>query len=72
MTDAAPKADPAEPQTLNPELRQGRDGDYAEANNGSTPLDTISVKKAGPAVWPVIWAVTTIVLVAVTLFLIFA
>ena len=72
MTDIAPKGSPAEPETLNPALKQGEDGDYAEANNGSTPLDTISVKKAGPAVWPLIWAVTTIALVAITLFLIFA
>ncbi len=74
MTDAASKgspSDPAEPETLNPDLKQGHDGDYAEDQHGSTPMDTISVKKNGAAVWPVIWAVVTIVLVAITLFLIF-
>ena len=74
MTDTPPTGSPsapAHPETLNPDLKQGNDGDYADANNGSTPMDTISVKKSGDAVWPVIWAVVTLVLVAITLFLIF-
>ncbi len=71
MTDTAPQGSPPEPKNLNPDLKQAADPDYADANNGSTPMETISVKKAGTAVWPMIWAVTTAVLVAITLFLIF-
>lgn len=61
-----PKAD-----ALNPDLKRGHDPTFDEGFNGSTPLDTISVKKNGPAIWPVIWAVSTIVLVAITLYLLF-
>lgn len=71
MTDPAPPRD-SEPTGLNPELARSHDETYAEDQHGSTPLDTVSVKPQGPAVWPVIWAVTFVVLVAVTLFLIFA
>lgn len=74
MTDITPKgssSEPAHPETLNPDLKQGHDAAYAEDQHGSTPMDTISVKKSGAAVWPVIWAVVTIALVAITLFLIF-
>lgn len=71
MTDPASR-DPREPHGLNPDLKRGHDGDYAEDQNGSTPLDTVSVEKhPGPAVWPVIWAVAVVVLVAIALFLIF-
>ena len=70
-------SDPSPPQGselegLNPELKRGHDASYAEDQHGSTPLDTISVTKQGPAVWPVIWAVATLALVAITLFLVFA
>jgi hypothetical protein len=61
-----------EPAGLNPELKRGHDGHYDENQHGSTPLDTISVDKPGPAVWPVIWAVVILALVAITLFLLFA
>lgn len=71
MTDPTPPRDP-EPTGLNPDLTQSRDETYAEDQHGSTPLDTVSVKPQGPAVWPVIWAMTFVVLVAITLFLIFA
>lgn len=64
--------DPRQPEGLNPDLKQTEDSTYAEDQHGSTPLDTVSVKKTGPAVWPVIWAVVVVALVAVTLFLIFA
>ena len=71
MTDPTPPRD-TEPTGLNPDLTPSRDETYAEDQHGSTPLDTVSVKPQGPAVWPVIWAVTFVVLVAITLFLIFA
>lgn len=38
--------------------------------HGSEPLATVSVKKGGPAVWPVIWAVVTIALVLLTIWLV--
>lgn len=62
----------SEPERLNPDLKRGYDANYAENQHGSTPLDTISVTKQGPAVWPVIWAVVTVALVTITLFLVFA
>lgn len=70
MSDPSLPKDP-EPEGLNPELKRSHDASYAEEQHGSTPLDTISVTKQGPAVWPVIWAVAVVVLVAITLFLIF-
>lgn len=60
------------PEGLNPDLKRAHDASYAEDQNGSTPLDTISVTKPGPAVWPIIWAVVTLGLIAITLFLVFA
>lgn len=71
MSDTSPPQD-SEPEGLNPDLKRGHDASYAEDQHGSTPLDTISVTQQGPAVWPVIWAVVTLALVAITLFLLFA
>lgn len=71
MTDPTPPRG-SEPTGLNPDLARSHDETYAEAQHGSTPLDTVSVKSQGPAVWPVIWAVAVVVLVAISLFLIFA
>lgn len=71
MSDPSPPKD-SEPEGLSPELKRSHDASYAEDQHGSTPLDTISVTKQGPAVWPVIWAVAVVVLVAITLFLVFA
>jgi hypothetical protein len=70
MTDPTPQGR-GEPEGLNPELKRAHDASYAEHQHGSTPLDTISVDKPGPAVWPVVWAVVVVVLVAITLFLVF-
>lgn len=69
----APGADgaPPFPEGLNPDLKRTVDADYAESQHGSTPLETVSVKKPGPAVWPVIWAVTVIAMILITLFLVF-
>ena len=68
-----PKSDPSQPsrEGLNPRLNRGVDRDYAESQHGSEPMATISVKKNGPAVWPVIWAVVTIGLILLTLWLFF-
>lgn len=71
MSDPSPPQDSA-PEGLNPELKREHDASYTEDQHGSTPLDTISVPRQGPAVWPVIWAVATVALVAITLFLVLA
>ena len=66
--------DPAPPKSggpLNPRLHQQVDKEFADAQHGSEPMDTISVKNNGPAVWPVIWAVVTLGLIALTLYLVF-
>lgn len=69
----APKTDPSQPSRsgLNPGLQREVDRDYAESQHGSEPMATISVKKNRTDVWPVIWAVVTIGLVLLTLWLIF-
>ena len=68
---STPPPPPPRTEALNPDLKRGHDATFDEGLNGSTPLDTISVKKNGPAVWPIIWAVATIILVAITLYLLF-
>ena len=71
MSDANPPPKPGPPVPgLNPDLRRGVVADYSEAEHGSTPMDKISVKRAGPDVWPIIWAVVVIVLVLLTVWLI--
>jgi hypothetical protein len=62
---------PPQSSGLNPRLHQGVDREYNETVHGSTPMDSVSVKSSGPAVWPVIWAVVTIGLILLTLWLIF-
>lgn len=56
---------------LNPGLRRDVDESYSEANNGSEPMETVSVKPGGPAIWPIVWAVVTISLILLTLWLMF-
>lgn len=60
-----------EPKGINPEIKKAHDSRYSEDQHGSAPLDTVSVGNQGPAVWPVIWALATLILAAITLFLIF-
>lgn len=55
---------------LNPELHREVDRGYSEADHGSDPMAKVSVKRRGPEVWPVIWAVVTILLVLLTLWLV--
>lgn len=59
------------PPGLNPGLRRGVDTDYSESNNGSAPMETVSVKPAGPGLWPLLWAAVTITVVLITLWLVF-
>ncbi|HEY9217755.1 MAG TPA: hypothetical protein VIO94_06895 [Phenylobacterium sp.] len=67
---------PSRPQndngsSLNPGLRRDVDREFGENQNGSVPMESVSIKNNGPAVWPVIWAVVVIGLSALTLWLIF-
>ena len=52
---------------LNPDLRRSVDRDYSDQMHGSEPLASVSVKKSGPAVWPVIWAVVVIAAILLTI-----
>ena len=54
---------------LNPNLRPAVDRAYSESQHGSDPMATISVKKSGPAVWPIIWAIVTIGLILMTIWI---
>lgn len=56
---------------INPSRRRDIDGAFTEDQHGSEPMKSVSVKHGGPEVWPIIWAVVTIVLVLITLWLIF-
>lgn len=67
-------SDPAPPKAdgpLNPRLHQQVDREFADAQHGSEPMESVSVKSGGPAVWPIIWAVVTIGLILLTLWLVF-
>ncbi|WP_041373108.1 hypothetical protein [Phenylobacterium zucineum] len=58
------------PAGLNPDLRRTRDESFSDAQHGSEPMASVSVKGGRPAVWPVIWAVVTIGLILLTIWLI--
>ncbi len=64
-------ASPPPGDGINPALRRGVDTEFTDDQHGSEPMETVSVKHRGPEVWPIIWAVVTIVLVLITLWLIF-
>lgn len=57
---------------LNPSLKQVRDDSYGPDQEGRDPMDSVSVKKDEGTVWPVIWAVITILCVLLALVLVFA
>lgn len=66
--------DPERPPVpgVDPRLTERRDPDYRESQDGSVPLDTVSVTpEQERSVWPMIWAATVIVAVLVTLYLVF-
>lgn len=57
---------------VRPDLNREIDPTYDPGQDGSVPLETISVRKDEERrIWPVVWAVTTIVMVLLTLYLIF-
>lgn len=57
---------------VDPGLQQKIDPDYDVRQEGSVPLDSVSVKAdSGRSWWPVIWAVVTIVMIVITAILLF-
>lgn len=70
-TNSTPPAAQPKGPGLNPDLRQHVDRTYSDSQHGSDPMATVSVKKSGPAVWPLIWAVVTIAMIVLTLWLVF-
>lgn len=54
---------------LNPALKQGRDASYGPDQEGTDPMETVSVKKDEGTAWPLIWATVTIVCVIIAIFL---
>jgi hypothetical protein len=68
-TTPSPSPQGSREPALNPNLQQARARDYSEAQNGSDPMASVSIKKNGPAVWPFVWAVVTIGLVVMTIWI---
>lgn len=62
----APKLDGAR---LNPALKQEHDSSYGPDQNGTDPMETVSVKKDEGRAWPLIWAVVTIACVIIAILL---
>lgn len=57
---------------VHPRMKQRVDPDYRTQQDGSVPLDTVSVRQNEErGVWPVIWAVVTIVAIAISVYLLF-
>lgn len=57
---------------VNPQLKQHTDQDYDAEQDGSVPLETVSVRQTDEReVWPMIWAVSAIVMVLIALYLLF-
>jgi len=61
----------ADDAPLNPALKRGVDDTYGADQQGTDPMDTVSVQKDEGTAWPMIWAVTTIVCVIIAVALIF-
>ena len=55
------------PPGINPDLRRSVDPAYSENQHGSDPMATVSVRRQGPAVWPVIWAVVVVAMLVLAL-----
>lgn len=54
---------------LNPALKSEVDPSYGPAFKATDPMGTVSVKKEEGTAWPMIWAVTAIVCVIITILL---
>jgi len=56
---------------LNPALKREIDKTYTTDQDGSDPMETVSVQKDEGKAWPMIWAIVTIasILIALAIFL---
>ena len=61
--DTAPKVDSR--------MKSSVDGSYDPAQDGSVPLETVSVKGSESSAWPIAWAVITILMVLLAIYLLF-
>ncbi len=57
---------------LNPALRPVRDESYGRDQEGTDPMETVSVKKDEGSYWPAVWAAATIACVIVAIILLVA
>ncbi|WP_157505392.1 hypothetical protein [Geminicoccus roseus] len=62
-------ADKADGAPLNPALKEAKDSTYGADQQGTDPMDTVSVQKDEGTAWPMIWAVTVIACVIITILL---
>ena len=57
----------ADAAPLNPALRSGVDTTYGADHQGTDPMHTVSVQKDEGTAWPMIWAITVIVCIIITI-----
>jgi hypothetical protein len=56
---------------VNPDLKKSIDASYNRNQDGSSPIDTASVKiDEERNVWPIVWLVTAVLMILVMLYLI--
>lgn len=55
---------------LNPSLKASHDDSYGADQSGTDPMASVSVPEHQKSVWPMVWAVSTIVCVVITLLLV--
>jgi hypothetical protein len=67
MNDKTPPRDPS----LNPALRERREEAYDTTHPTPPPADSASVQREEGVAWPAIWAIVTLVCVAVAVYIIF-
>lgn len=56
---------------LNPSLKQVYDPSYGADQQGRDPMDSVSVRGGGGTAWPLIWMATTLLCIAITVWLLF-
>ncbi|MFP3943393.1 MAG: hypothetical protein ACLFWF_05855 [Alphaproteobacteria bacterium] len=62
--------EPGDRSGLNPSLKDRRDRTYDTTKTSRAPAETASVKRGGAWLWPLIWAVVTVLGVIITLWLV--
>ena len=62
-------SDATDDAPLNPALKQVHDKTYGPDHSGTDPLATVSVKKDEGRIWPMIWAVVTVLCVIIAIVL---